>query len=177
MQDDDGSSLNFQHFKTFLKCRLIGPAGSNSQLFSQQIRYKASKYAEAFDEIIDIAIDQVSRINEDIDLNMVNDSDQDAVKPYGINHYKPKLELSVPQIGLLGRIFETLEIIKVSKRQNVFYIRWIAEHFQSKNRTIIQNGSLRKNFYTPDLAAIDFWIKTFNSGIALLEKVREQILK
>jgi hypothetical protein len=93
------------------------------------------------------------------------------------NNFKLKFNLSVPEIGYLGKLLKRSGIIDIPSRHTPQLINWITENVQSKNRDIIQSSSMRKNYFSSDLSSLDFWEDTLMNWLSIIHKERDRLSK
>ena len=175
--DETGNFSRHNQFKTFTNCRLVGPKEGNCQMFGQWIRFKAAKFAEVWLEVISAAIDQLNLIHDLLSQFPPDDSISPLRIAARTNNFKLKFNLSVPEIGYLGKLLKRSGIIDIPSRHTPQLINWITENVQSKNRDIIQSSSMRKNYFSSDLSSLDFWEDTLMKWLSMIHKERDRLSK
>ena len=175
--NEDSEFTQQHHFKSFINSKLIGPNEGDIHLFNQCIRLKVVKFAEIWLNVILDSIDDVDLIYKLLMQSLAVKSEaaqenQGAIKK---SDYLVQANLSVAQIGYLFHMMVKSEVIHVSNRKNMDLIRWITENFHSKSRMFIQPTSLRNKYFSPDLAALDFWETILNEWIRLIQDERDAL--
>ncbi|MEI6900552.1 MAG: hypothetical protein WCL00_11795 [Bacteroidota bacterium] len=172
--DETGKCTLNHQFKSFVDCKLSGPGNGPYNLFSQGIRYKAEIFAIVWREVIDDAINKVD-LMQDLLLESITENQLSQLQTVEESDtFRPKLNLSVSQLGYFLNLLVRTGIIDLLPRQISSFIKWVCKHLQSKNQPSIQPTSLRNKYTTPDRATADS-IETFlYSMIDLIKQDREK---
>jgi len=177
IHDETGNFSRLYTFKTFTNCRLVSLKDGNCQMFGQYIRFKASKFAEVWLEVLNGAINRLNLIhNLLIQLPPDNPTSHlQLITPP--DKFKLKFDLTVAQIGALGKLFSKVGLIKIPTGQAGKIINWIIDNIQSIDRDFIKFLSMRKNYFTFDPDALDFWEEVFTKLLAIIRKEKEKLSK
>jgi len=175
--DETGNFSRHHQFKTFTNCRLVGSKEGNCQMFGQYIRFKAAKFAEVWLDVISGAIDRLDLIHNLLSQSLPDDSTSHLQVVSQTNNFKLKFNLSVPEIGYLGKLLKRSGIIDIPSRHTPLFIKWITENIRSKNRDAIQSSSMRKNYFSSDLSSLDFWENILLKWLSIIRKERDRLSK
>jgi hypothetical protein len=174
LPDQSASYLSGTKIRYFSSVIPVGPCNDDLPLITGYLRNRTVKFAELWFEAMHMAIDKLHLIEDLLKMSLAEDQDPVAIQPASSkgNLMKIKTDLTVPQLGLLFNLLVQSGQIIIPNRFVSALIRWIINNFSSKNQPSITFQSMRNNFITPDLMALDFWETLLQKWIDLIRRER-----
>ncbi len=159
LPDQSASHLSGTKIRYFSTVIPVGQCGDDILWMIGYLRNRTVKFAELWFEAMHMAIDKLHLVEDLLKMALTVEQETVTSQPASSkgNLMKIRTSLTVPQLGLLFNLLVQSGQIIIPNRFVSALIRWIINNFSSRNQPSITFQSMRNNFITPDLMALDYW--------------------